>query len=155
MTQNPCILRQFYVLVQPYYIHIMKRAAFIGRYQPFHNGHVWLINQKLAQGIPVLILVRETPITQANPFTIEQTVTMIEEVYRDQNVVVQTIPDIESINYGRGVGYDVLEHVPPKDIGSISATGIRDCLRKGDESWKRHVSVKIHHAVAAALLVDS
>jgi hypothetical protein len=39
------------------------------------------------------------------------------------------IPDIESINYGRGVGYDVIEHVPPSEISDISATKIRESLK--------------------------
>ena len=26
-----------------------KRAMFIGRWQPFHNGHKWLISQKLSE----------------------------------------------------------------------------------------------------------
>ena len=36
------------------------------------------------------------------------------------------IPDIESINYGRDVGYEIIEHIPPKDIEKISATKIRE-----------------------------
>ena len=44
------------------------------------------------------------------------------------------IPDIESINFGRGVGYDVIEHVPPEDIADISATKIREQMRKDEES---------------------
>ena len=40
----------------------------------------------------------------------------------DKNQVkVIIIPDIESVNYGRGVGYKIIEHQPPKDIGQISA----------------------------------
>jgi hypothetical protein len=39
------------------------------------------------------------------------------------------IPDIESINIGRGVGYDIIEHIPPDDIKEISATKIRQELR--------------------------
>ena len=35
------------------------------------------------------------------------------------------IPDIESVNYGRGVGYDIIEHVLPNRVGKISATEIR------------------------------
>ena len=42
-----------------------------------------------------------------------------------KKVKVIIIPDIESVNYGRGVGYDIIEHVPPTDIGEISATEIR------------------------------
>ena len=37
-----------------------------------------------------------------------------------------TIPPIESINYGRTVGYDIIEHIPPKAIHNISATKIRN-----------------------------
>lgn len=37
-----------------------------------------------------------------------------------------TVPDIESFNYGRGVGYEVIEHFPPEDIKKISGTSIRN-----------------------------
>ena len=36
-----------------------------------------------------------------------------------------SIPPIESVNYGRDVGYDVIEHKPPENIKKISATNIR------------------------------
>ena len=39
------------------------------------------------------------------------------------------IPDIESVNIGRGIGYDVIEHVPPQDVHDISATKIREQLK--------------------------
>jgi hypothetical protein len=39
------------------------------------------------------------------------------------------IPDICSIEFGRGVGYDIIEHIPPTVIGEISATKIREQLR--------------------------
>jgi len=29
------------------------------------------------------------------------------------------LPDIESIHYGRCVGYEIIEHFPPDDIGYI------------------------------------
>ena len=34
-----------------------KYAIFVGRYQPYHYGHIELIQQKLDQGIPALIMV--------------------------------------------------------------------------------------------------
>ena len=40
------------------------------------------------------------------------------------------VPDIESVNYGRGVGYDIIEHTPPTEIGEISATKIREKYKK-------------------------
>ena len=45
-------------------------------------------------------------------------------------VKVIPIPDIESVNYGRGVGYEINEYTPPEDIGKISATEIRKNLKK-------------------------
>jgi adenylylsulfate kinase len=51
-----------------------KRAMFIGRWQPFHNGHKWLINQKLSEGKAILIAVRDIPPDEKNPFTTEQTI---------------------------------------------------------------------------------
>ena len=105
---------------------------FIGRWQPFHNGHKWLIDNKLSVGTPILIAVRDIPPDDKNPFTTEQTMEMIEEVYREDDVVVVQIPDIESVNYGRGVGYEINEYVPPKNIGFISATNISCLLYTSD-----------------------
>ena len=52
----------------------MKRALFIGRWQPLHPGHQWLFNQKLEKGVPILIAVRDTPIDDSNPFTTEDVI---------------------------------------------------------------------------------
>ena len=111
----------------------MKRALFIGRWQPLHPGHQWLFNQKLEQGIPILIAVRDTPVNDSNPFATEDVIANLEKEYSDEvksgMVKVISIPDIESVNYGRGVGYEINEFVPPEDIGKISATEIRKSLK--------------------------
>ena len=54
----------------------------------------------------------------------------LKQLIKDGRVITTIIPDIESINYGRGVGYDVIEHIPPTEIGDISATKIREQMRK-------------------------
>ena len=125
----------------------MKRAMFIGRWQPVHNGHKWLISQKLEKGIPVLIAVRDIPPDEKNPFTTEQTIKMLEKVYEDADVKIVSIPDIESVNYGRGVGYEINEFVPPPDIGFISATSIREGIASGNSKWKDSVDYRIHDMV--------
>ena len=111
----------------------MKRALFIGRWQPLHHGHQWLFNQKLEQGIPILIAVRDTPVNDSNPFATEDVIANLEKEYSEEvesgMVKVISIPDIESVNYGRGVGYEINEFVPPEDIGKISATEIRKSLK--------------------------
>ena len=126
---------------------MIKRAMFIGRWQPFHNGHKWLINQKLSEGKPILIAVRDIPPDEKNPFTTEQTVEMIQKVYNEHDVEVVRIPDIESVNWGRGVGYELNEHVPPQNIGFISATGIRSSIKESNESWRENVDSSIHDLV--------
>ena len=112
----------------------MKRALFIGRWQPLHPGHKWLFNQKLEQQIPILIAVRDTLVDESNPFSTEDVIGNLEKEYENEvesgMVKVIPIPDIESVNYGRGVGYEINEFEPPKDIGEISATEIRKNFKK-------------------------
>ena len=73
-------------------------------------------------------------VNESNPFTTEDVILNLEKEYSDEvktgMVKVIPIPDIESVNYGRGVGYEINEFVPPKDIGNISATEIRKNLKK-------------------------
>ena len=131
-----------------------KRALFIGRWQPLHNGHRWLINQKLEAGTPVLLAVRDIPPDDNNPFTTEQTVQILHAAYKDCNVEIITIPDIESVNYGRGVGYQINEHVPPNGIEIVSATAIRDKVRRGDVSWKEDVDPRTHDLIEKFLISE-
>ena len=107
---------------------------FIGRWQPWHEGHRWLIDQRLDKNKNVLICIRDMETDKNNPYTPEEVKVNVEEELNDlvqtQRVKVIIIPDIESVNYGRGVGYDIIEHVPPQKVGEISATKIREKLFK-------------------------
>ena len=49
-----------------------------------------------------------------------QKISRIIRLIDEGRVKIIVIPDIESVNYGRSVGYDVIEHEPPSDIKSIS-----------------------------------
>ena len=110
----------------------MKYSMFIGRWQPWHKGHRWLIDQRLSEGKNVLICVREVGQDDQNPYNPTDVKNNVEKELKDlieaKRVKVIIIPDIESVNYGRGVGYDIIEHVPPSEIGQISATKIRKKL---------------------------
>ena len=112
----------------------MKYSMFIGRWQPWHKGHRWLIDQRLSEGKNVLICVREVSQDDSNPYDPLEVKKNIEnelkELVLSKRVKVIIIPDIESVNYGRGVGYEIIEHKPPEDIKSISATKIRKKLKK-------------------------
>jgi cytidyltransferase-like protein len=134
-----------------------KYAIFIGRFQPYHYGHIELIEQKLKNDSPVLIMVRDIEPDEKNPFTTEQTVSMIEKYHtsKGDDVKVVIIPDIESVNFGRGVGYEINEYIPPKDVASISATGIRNCIKNKDEYWRKLVDPIIQDDVLNYLLNEN
>jgi len=104
-------------------------AMFVGRWQPLHKGHQELFKQAMDEGKNVLICIRDGKPNKKNPFTPDEVKLNIEEHYSDEissgKVKVMVIPDICSIEFGRGVGYDIIERTPPKEIGEISATKIR------------------------------
>ena len=131
-----------------------KYGIFIGRFQPYHQGHISLIMQKINQGIPALIMVRDIAPDIKNPFTTEQTVEMIKKYHaaHDHDVEVLIIPDIESVNYGRGVGYEINEFSPPENIGWISATKIRESIKEGNNEWRELVDSSIQSDVEKYLL---
>ncbi len=112
----------------------MKYSMFIGRWQPWHKGHRWLIDQRLNENKNVLICIRDMDTDENNPYKpIEVKKNLENELHdliKENRVKVIIIPDIESVNYGRGVGYDIIEHTPPQDIKEISATKIRKKLFK-------------------------
>jgi len=107
-----------------------KYAMFIGRWQTWHKGHEWLINQQLEKGKDVWVAIRDVPEDENNPKSAYKVMMdLIEEPFFQKNIdkiLISIIPDIESVNYGRGVGYEVIYHQPPTDIECISGTGIRE-----------------------------
>lgn len=104
-------------------------AMFVGRWQPLHKGHQELFKQAMDEGKNVLICIRDTPSDEKNPFNAEEVLQNIKSFYLQEiaegKVQVIVIPDICSIEFGRGVGYDIIERIPPSKIGEISATKIR------------------------------
>jgi adenylylsulfate kinase len=110
---------------------------FVGRWQPLHVGHEWLFQQSLNDGNNVLICIRDVEVDMNNPFSSEEIKENIETHYKDLisegRVKVMIIPDINGICFGRGVGYDIIEYVPPKEIHNISATKIREEMKKNNE----------------------
>jgi len=111
-------------------------SAFIGRWQPLHLGHQALFQQVLDEGGNVLIMIRDVAPDEKNPYTASEVFANIHDHYKDLiaagRVKVMKIPDICSVDFGRGVGYDIVEWIPPAEIGEISATKIRESL-KNDE----------------------
>ena len=115
----------------------IPHMTFIGRWCPLHKGHTWIKEQKRKEfpEKPVLILVRDT---EFDKYTATERANLVAAWMEHEKIngSVMIIPDIEGVYYGRGVGYNVDELEPPKDIEGISATDIRARIDSGDDSWK-------------------
>lgn len=107
-----------------------KYALYIGRWQNWHKGHEWLINQQLEKGKNVWVAIRDVEVDENNPKSAQQILKELStESFFTNNfdkILLSIIPDIESVNYGRGVGYEVIYHEPPTDVAAISGTKIRN-----------------------------
>ncbi len=114
----------------------------LGRWQPWHEGHLALFKRAFAKTGQVLIQVRDVKDSSGgknqddNPFSFEEISNDIEDKllasgYKiNEDFIIQLVPNITNITYGRGVGYKIeKEHFDSK-IESISATKIRKILRE-------------------------
>ena len=121
----------------------------LGRWQPWHDGHTALFKKALLETGQVCIMIRNvngivgedagagrTVIQDDNPFNFEDVYMNIEMglaeagfVYGNEYIIMK-VPNIVDISYGRGVGYTFTQHDLGKEIHSISATKIRNNLRK-------------------------
>jgi len=108
-------------------------SLFIGRWQPLHEGHKQLFRQVIDEGGRVCIAIRDVEVDEKNPFTPNEIMTNISEQMKQEvesgNLKIIIIPDICSVDFGRGVGYDIVEHIPPQEIADISATKIREQMK--------------------------
>ncbi len=96
----------------------------------------------------MLVMVRDVAPDEHNPLTAQQSADIIRARYGSE-VYVMIIPDIESVNYGRGVGYEINEYVPSEKVHAISATVLRRMLRANDDGWKEYIDPLIWDEVAA------
>ena len=109
-------------------------SMFVGRWQPLHAGHKEMFQQVLDDGGNVLIAIRDiNDIDTKNPFSALEVMNNIMEEYeaeiKENRVKVMIIPDICSVEFGRGVGYDIIERIPPAEVADISATKIREEMK--------------------------
>lgn len=105
-----------------------RTALFIGRYQPFHLGHLRLIEEGLRRVGQVCIAVRDTHGTdEKNPltfFSVKQRIDAALSAYAGRFVVV-ALPNITDVFYGRDVGYNVERIILDKATEEISGTKMR------------------------------
>ena len=126
---------------------------FIGRFQSPHKGHQAIFEEYLSKNEPILIAIRTVQIDEQNPLTAIEVAKLWQEIYEDNPLVkIMIMPDICSVNYGRGVGYEVREIEAKSDITAISATEIRKRIISGDDYWKQFVDERIHSLLPNMIL---
>lgn len=100
---------------------------FIGRWQPFHNAHKYIIDSYVNNGRKVCIAIMDTKVDRKNPYPAKLRYKMIYSVYKKQikekQVQVIIIPPINNICVGRKVGYTFVRE--PEFMEQISGTEIR------------------------------
>ena len=103
-------------------------ALFIGRYQPFHDGHKRLIEEGLKRVGQVCIAVSDTSgADQKRPFSFEYVRARIEDAWRTHRgrFAIVPLPNITALYHGRDVGY-VIERIDlDTALQDISAPNIR------------------------------
>ena len=121
----------------------------LGRWQPWHDGHTELFKRAYNETGQVCIMIRDvagqrgmdvgagrTSEQRDNPFDIDQVKLNIINGLKESGFtygveyVIMEVPNIVDISYGRGVGYTFTEHDLGKEVHDISATKIREEMRR-------------------------
>lgn len=110
----------------------LPTTQMLGRWQPWHAGHQALFERALEHNTQVVIQVRSTPRDQHNPFDFHQVKHRIQEALAEYagKFIVQQVPNITHISYGRDVGYTIKQEVFDDQTHAVSATKIRNQLRE-------------------------
>ena len=114
--------------LRPVFAPKKPTALFVGRWQPFHDGHKALIVEGINRVGQACICVRDTAgIDADNPFSFEYIRSRIEHGLReyDGRYIVIPVPNISHVFYGRDVGYRVEQLALGDALENISATSIR------------------------------
>ena len=106
-----------------------ETVQMLGRWQPWHPGHRALFERAIAKTGQVVIMVRNCQgWNDSNPFDFFQVCNFIkrdlEPLYQGQ-FLIQLVPNITNITYGRDVGYKIEQETFDESVTSISATQIR------------------------------
>lgn len=117
---------------RPHWNNKKETVQMLGRWQPWHDGHRALFERLIQRTGQVIIQVRDVQgWNDSNPFNFFDVVRFIkrdlEPVYQGQ-FMIQLVPNIVHIGWGRGVGYTSGEETFDDTITDISATKIRKQL---------------------------
>ena len=145
----------------------------MGRFQPFHLGHLRVIEKIKEDGFKEVVIVigsAQYAYTKENPFTAKERMRMIDAVMKGTGMKYYLIPvndmdsDLEWISavealapkfdvvYANGLvkklfeeaGYEVVEIFIEDEKKRISGTKIRKMIVDGDERWRELVPEEVY-----------
>ena len=104
----------------------------LGRFQPWHPGHQALFDRAMAKHEQVVLMVRDMPTDDSNPYPAHEVIENLQQSLCEfaGKVKIEVVPNILNITYGRGVGYKIEQEVFDDATHDISATKIREQMRK-------------------------
>jgi len=109
-----------------------KTTVYIGRFQPFHEGHKKIFLKALKKNGQVAILVMDSyGINKKNPFKfsfVKKKILACLKDYKNKYTIIK-IPVTSHLVYGRKVGYKIQKISLPTKIENISATKIRKKIK--------------------------
>ena len=154
----------------------MKRGLYVGRFQPFHNGHKAVIDLLCNEVDELIIGIGSAQMSHdiRHPFTAGERVLMIQRVLADAKIPVYIIP-LEDIKRNALWVAHVVSMVPPFDVvytsnplvirlfteagfrvesppmyqrQELSGTAIRQKMLEGSD-WKQYVPEKAAAVIAS------
>ena len=104
----------------------------LGRFQPWHPGHQALFDRAMAKHEQVVLMVRDMPTDDSNPYPAHEVIENLQQSLCEfaGKVKIEVVPNILNITYGRGVGQKIEQEVFDDATHDISATKIREQMRK-------------------------
>jgi len=109
----------------------LKTGVYLGRFQPFHEGHKEIFLKTLKKNKQVAILVMDSyGVGKKNPFKfseVKKRINISLKKYKDKYIIIK-VPVVSSFVYGRKVGYKIQKVKLNKKLENISATKIRKSL---------------------------
>ncbi len=151
----------------------MTAALFIGRFQPFHIGHMDAINQILKENDELILAIGYNGKNIDNPLSLKQRIIMLKKIINSRlkkyksRIKLITIKDqpkhsawmsklnkkagrFDTIYSGNKLVlslYKKMYNIKPIKIRiKISATKIREMIRNSNKEWKKYVPKEIHWA---------
>ena len=112
-------------------------AQMLGRFQPWHLGHKKLFEEIIKKNSQVTIQVKNVKGIGDNPFSFRQIKKKILDdlINFKQRIRITSVPNISQICYGRTVGYKIKKIKLHSSIERVSATNIRQKLRRQGKLW--------------------